>query len=62
MGMLYNAHRAGTPLIVTAGQQDRRLKFEEPILGSDMVAPPVVLRRYTVRCRKAVVSGQARSA
>jgi benzoylformate decarboxylase len=38
MGMLYNAHRAGTPLIVTAGQQDRRLKFEEPILGSDMVA------------------------
>ncbi len=37
MGMLYNAHRAGTPMLVTAGQQDRRLKFEEPILGSDMV-------------------------
>ena len=37
MGMLYNAHRAGTPLILTAGQQDRRLKFEEPILWSDMV-------------------------
>ena len=26
MGMLYNGHRAGTPLILTAGQQDRRLK------------------------------------
>jgi benzoylformate decarboxylase len=38
LGMLYNAHRAGTPLLVTAGQQHRRLKFEEPILGSDMVA------------------------
>ena len=38
MGMLYNAHREGTPLLVTAGQQDRRLKFEEPILGGDMVA------------------------
>jgi benzoylformate decarboxylase len=38
MGMLYNAHREGTPLLVTAGQQDRRLKFEEPILWSDMVA------------------------
>ncbi len=38
MGMLYNAWRAGTPLIVTAGQQDRRLKFEEPILWSDMVS------------------------
>ena len=38
MGMLYNACRAGTPLLVTAGQQDRRLKFEEPILWSEMVA------------------------
>jgi benzoylformate decarboxylase len=38
MGILYNAHRAGTPLLVTAGQQDRRLKFEEPILAADMVA------------------------
>lgn len=37
MGMLYNAYREGTPLLVTAGQQDRRLRFEEPILGGDMV-------------------------
>lgn len=38
MGMLYNAFREGTPLLVTAGQQDRRLQFEEPILGGDMVS------------------------
>jgi benzoylformate decarboxylase len=38
MGMLYNAFREGTPLLVTAGQQDRRLKFQEPILWGDMVA------------------------
>ncbi len=38
LGMLYNAFREGSPLIVTAGQQDRRLMFEEPILGGDMVA------------------------
>jgi benzoylformate decarboxylase len=38
MGMLYNAYRAGSPLLVTAGQQDRRLKVEEPILWSDMVS------------------------
>ena len=38
LGMLYNAFREGTPLIVTAGQQDRRLMFEEPILFGDMVA------------------------
>jgi benzoylformate decarboxylase len=38
MGMLYNAFREGTPLLVTAGQQDRRLKFSEPILYGDMVS------------------------
>jgi len=44
MGMLYNAHREGTPLLVTAGQQDRRLKFQEPILWGDMVS---VVRPWT---------------
>src|SRR5688572_30219440 len=38
MGMLYNAYREGTPLLVTAGQTDRRLRFEEPILWGDMVS------------------------
>jgi benzoylformate decarboxylase len=38
MGMLYNAYREGTPLLVTAGQTDRRLRVEEPILWSDMVS------------------------
>jgi len=37
MGMLYNAYREGTPLLVTAGQSDRRLAFEEPILWSNLV-------------------------
>ncbi len=42
MGMLYNAYRAGTPLLLTAGQQDRRLLMEEPLLWSqmDQVARP----------------------
>ncbi len=38
MGMLYNAYREGTPLLVTAGQTDRRLQLEEPILWGDMVS------------------------
>ncbi len=38
MGMLYNAYREGTPLLVTAGQQDRRLLLREPILWGDMVS------------------------
>jgi benzoylformate decarboxylase len=44
MGMLYNAYREGTPLLVTAGQQDRRLKFEEPIIWADMIS---VVRPWT---------------
>jgi len=38
MGMLYNAHCEGTPLLVTAGQQDRRLRLAEPVLDGDIVS------------------------
>ncbi len=38
MGMLYNAYCAGTPLLLTAGQQDRRLRIEEPVLAGDLVS------------------------
>ncbi len=44
MGMLYNAFRAGTPLVVTAGQQDQRFIHAEPILWGDMVS---VVRPWT---------------
>ncbi len=38
MGMLYNAYTAGTPLLLLAGQQDRRLRLSEPVLAGDTVA------------------------
>lgn len=44
MGMLYNAHCEGAPLLLTAGQQDRRLRFEEPVLSGDMIG---VVRPWT---------------
>jgi benzoylformate decarboxylase len=44
LGNLYNASRAGTPLIVTAGQQDTRAMIEEPLLYGNMVD---VARQYT---------------
>lgn len=44
MGMLYNAHCSGSPVLLTAGQQDRRLRFEEPVLSGDMVS---VVRPWT---------------
>jgi benzoylformate decarboxylase len=53
MGMLYNAYRAGTPMILTAGQQDRRLKFEEPILWSDMVSVAKPWTKWAVEVERA---------
>lgn len=44
LGNLYNAHRAGTPLVVTAGQQDVRFMIDEPLLCADMVE---MARQYT---------------
>jgi benzoylformate decarboxylase len=37
LGLIYNASRAGTPLLVLSGQQDTRLALQEPFLYSDMV-------------------------
>ncbi|MDA8195308.1 MAG: thiamine pyrophosphate-binding protein [Thermaerobacter sp.] len=36
LGLLYNAARAGTPLLVVAGQQSRSLALQEGFLHSDM--------------------------
>lgn len=52
MGMLYNAYREGTPLLVTAGQQDRRLQFEEPILGGDMVSVARPWTKWSVEVKR----------
>lgn len=54
MGMLYNAHREGTPLLVTAGQQDRRLAWEEPILGGDMVSVAKPWTKWSYEVTRAV--------
>jgi len=39
MGMLYDAFKAGSPLLLTAGQHDQDFTVTEPILWSDL--PPV---------------------
>jgi benzoylformate decarboxylase len=39
MGMLYNAQKAGAPLLVTAGQHDQGFNVAEPILWADL--PPL---------------------
>ncbi|HVF89605.1 MAG TPA: thiamine pyrophosphate-binding protein, partial [Blastocatellia bacterium] len=44
LGNLYNAHRAGTPLVVTAGQQDSRAMLDRPLLYADMLE---IARQHT---------------
>jgi benzoylformate decarboxylase len=44
MGMLYDAQKAGSPLLVTAGQHDQSFNATEPILWADLptIARPLV--------------------
>ena len=38
LGMLYNAKKAGAPILVTAGQQDTTFALTEPLLWDDLVS------------------------
>jgi benzoylformate decarboxylase len=51
MGMLYDACKAGSPLLLTAGQHDQSFTITEPILWSELppVAKPYVKWAYEVR-------------
>jgi len=44
MGMLYDAQKAGAPILITAGQQDQSFSATEPILWADLptIARPLV--------------------
>jgi benzoylformate decarboxylase len=51
LGMLFNAKKAGSPILVTAGQQDQSVLLSEPILAEDLttMARPLVKWSYEVR-------------
>jgi benzoylformate decarboxylase len=53
LGMLYNASKAGSPLIVTAGQQDTRLRLRDPLLGHDLAAMAAPLTKWSVQVERA---------
>jgi benzoylformate decarboxylase len=44
LGLIYTAYMGRTPILVTAGQQDRRMQLEEPLLWGDLVQ---MARPYT---------------
>jgi len=53
LGMLYNALKARSPLLVTAGQQDTRLRLRGPVLGHDLVAMAAPLTKWSVQVERA---------
>jgi benzoylformate decarboxylase len=52
MGMLYNAYCAGTPLLLVAGQQDRRLRLGEPVLAGDTVSVARPWTKWSVEVQR----------
>src|SRR5882672_12166650 len=53
LGMLYNALKARAPVVVTAGQQDTRLRLRGPVLGHDLVAMAAPLTKWSVQVERA---------
>ena len=53
LGMLYNASKAGSPLLLTAGQQDTRLRLRAPLLGHDLVAMAAPLVKWSAQVERA---------
>ncbi len=53
LGSLYNAWEGRTPLLVTAGQQDTRIRLREPLLGHDLVAMAAPLTKWSVQAETA---------
>jgi len=63
LGNIFNAYRAKVPLVITAGQVDRRMILQEPALWSDLarLAAPVTKWSYEARTPEDVPLGLARA-
>jgi benzoylformate decarboxylase len=53
IGMMYNALKASAPIIVTAGQQDTRMRLRDPLLGHDLVAMAAPVTKWSVQAERA---------
>lgn len=52
MGSLYGAFKADSPIVVTAGQQDTRMRLRDPILGHDLVAMAQPVTKWAVQVER----------
>ena len=53
IGALYGAFKANSPLVVTAGQQDTRMRLSNPLLAHDLVAMAAPVTKWSVQIERA---------
>jgi benzoylformate decarboxylase len=53
LGMVYNALKANSPMIVTAGAQDTRMRLRAPLLGHDLAAMAAPVTKWSVQVERA---------
>ncbi len=53
IGSLYGALKANSPVVVTAGQQDTRMRLTHPLLGHDLVAMAAPITKWSVQIERA---------
>jgi benzoylformate decarboxylase len=53
IGMIYGALKNNTPMVVTAGQQDTRMRLRDPVLGHDLVAIAAPVTKWSVQVERA---------
>jgi benzoylformate decarboxylase len=53
IGALYGALKANSPVVVTAGQQDTRMRLAAPLLGHDLVAMAAPVTKWSVQIERA---------
>ena len=49
LGSLYGALKSSAPLVMTAGQQDTRMRLRDPVLGHDLVAMAAPLVKWATQ-------------
>src|SRR6476659_4065599 len=49
IGMIYGALKNNSPMVVTAGQQDTRLRLRDPVLGHDLAAIAAPVTNWSVQ-------------
>ena len=49
IGMIYSALKNSSPMVVTAGQQDTRIRLRDPVLGHDLAAMAAPVTKWSVQ-------------